>query len=25
MTNAKFTNTGFDGHDRGSMFDWRLK
>jgi hypothetical protein len=25
VTDAKFTNTGFDGHDRGSMFDWLLK
>ncbi len=22
VTYAKFTNTGFDGHDRGSMLDW---
>ena len=25
VTNAKFTNTGFDGHDRASMSDWLLK
>jgi hypothetical protein len=25
VTDAKFTNTGFDCHDRTSMSDWRLK
>jgi hypothetical protein len=25
VTDAKFTNTGFDCHDRASMSDWLLK